>query len=176
MNQSTLMGNENQLDKRVFRRLAPWVTALAFVVTVLSSPSAAFALITDFPSWEVASEFNDGYNTYSSNPSGVWSYGEKPSTFGSLALFSIPFAFGSPVLTSGWTNYAGYPLVFHNVNSIPVNVSNSTYTVTLPPHALVLHPGYGSYAVVRFTVLYTGSYKISGQFYALDDNRSWNDN
>ena len=43
--------------------------------------------------------------------------------------------------------------------------------VTVPAHALCLHPGpNGEYAVLRFTVPADGTYKVSGQFLALDDN------
>ena len=42
---------------------------------------------------------------------------------------------------------------------------------TFPPRALGMHPGPGGeYAVLRFTAPAYGTYKVSGQFYALDDN------
>ena len=48
---------------------------------------------------------------------------------------------------------------------------NGPNRVTFPPHALNLHPGLnGEYAVLRFVAPAGGTYKVSGQFYALDDN------
>ncbi len=167
------MYQTNKIEKSRCRRAsAPVAAAIGLAIAMFLSPSGAFALIINFPSWEVASEFNDASNPDGLiNPSGVWSYGEKPSTFGFFSYLSVPFNFGTFPDTSGWTNANGYPDVFHNVHTIPITVSNGTYSNNLPPRALILHPGLsGQYAVVRFTALFKGTYKLSGQFYALDDN------
>jgi hypothetical protein len=72
---------------------------------------------------------------------------------------------------SGWSRDITYPYphVTHNVNAVAI--LGSGLVATIPPHALFMHPGPGGeYAVVRFTAPARGNYKVSGQFYALDDN------
>jgi hypothetical protein len=170
MNQSKQITNKNQFVRKSPCRLslAPWAAAIGLAVAMCLSPSGAFALITNFPSWEVASEFNDCNNADSINPSGVWSYGWKPTTLGALTLFTNCFTVGTFPDVSGWTTTTGYPHVSHNVHA--VTTLGSGAQATLPPRALVMHPGpAGEYAVVRFTPLFRGTYKLSGQFYALDN-------
>ncbi len=127
-------------------------------------------LITNFPSWELASEFNDV-----TNPIGVWTYCSKTtlsSTTCPTMLNPFVSTWGSDVL--GWTATGGFPVVVHNTHPYAITGPPAyPYMVTVPPHALAMHPGpNGQYAVVRFTAPFTGYYKISGQFYALDDNLS----
>jgi hypothetical protein len=169
MYQSNQITNKNQLVRKSPYRLslAPWAAGIGLAVAMFLSPSGAFATITNFPSWEVASEFNDSINPASANPSGVWSYGEKPTVVGAFTLLN--FLFNPNPDVSGWTNASSFPHVSHNVNA--VTVVGSGLVATLPPHALVMHPGpSGAYAVLRFTAPARGKYKVSGQFYALDDN------
>ncbi len=65
---------------------------------------------------------------------------------------------------------SGYPLINHSTRPVSA-LMNGPNRYTMPPHALGMHPGLnGEYAVIRFTVPADGNYKISGQFYALDDN------
>ena len=134
---------------------------LAALVVLSLSSSGAFAQagtpITSIPSWEVASEFND-----SANPSGVWSYCTKLTTFAtSCSPLSAPYAEMYDPTGSGAT-------IAHNVHPVPFTTSNP-YPITVPAHALAMSPGAGGqYAVLRFKAPAKGSYKISGQFYVLD--------
>jgi hypothetical protein len=163
-----------QFNHQAMFNRKPFLQVLAALMLstalMLISPSAAFAQagtpIASVPSWEVASEFND-----SANPSGVWSYCTKPTTFAtSCSLLSSPYADPLyPTDVVGWTDPSLDASVLHNVNPTPFTNSNYTYPVTLPAHAIALSPGAsGQYAVLRFTAPATGSYKVSGQFYALD--------
>jgi hypothetical protein len=175
MYQSNQITNNNQLvNKSPYRlSLTPWTAAIGLAIAMFLSPSGAFATISNFPSWELASEFNDCNNPDAANPSGVWSYGWKPITFGSFTLFTDCVALPPFPDISGWTTSGGlnFLQVSHNVHSVTLVGSGSQ--ATLPPHALYLHPGsVGEYAVVRFTAPVKGVYKLSGQFYALDDNGS----
>ena len=144
-------------------------TAVGLALSIFLSASGAFAsLISAFPSWEVASEFNDFINPDTMNPSGVWSYGWKPTTFGTFSLLGFQYTLGAND-GSGWTFDTGYPIVAHNVHA--VTLLGSGPQATLPPHALFLHPGpAGELAVVRFTAPAKGTYRVSGQFYAMDRN------
>lgn len=125
-------------------------------------------LITNFPSWEVASEFNDA-----TNPSSVWTYCSKVLVSSTnCTLMTAPFVSLWGTQVKGWTAPAGAPLIVHNVNPVAITGPiGYPYPVTIPPHSLVLHPGpNGEYAVLRFTAPLAGSYRISGQFWAADDN------
>lgn len=137
---------------------------MGLAVVMFLSPKGGFAsTITDFPSWEVGSEFND-----TANPSGVWSYRSK-ATVGDVnaPLLTVPWTPAAPD-ELGWTNSRGFPLVGHNVHPTPFIGSTGAQ---IPAHGLFLHPGRsGQYAVVRFTAPVAGTYKVSGQFYALDSN------
>ncbi len=119
--------------------------------------------------WDAASEFNDSINPDAANPSGVWSYGWKEALTGKFVLAKT--SVGQPSRTSGWASASGYPCISHSLRGIPVTANVNL--ITLPPYVLMLHPGpNGEYAIVRFTATDDGTYKISGQFYALDDNGS----
>lgn len=141
-------------------------TLAGCVVTAISfTHASAFT----FKSWEVASEFSD-----SSNPSnagvGPFSYGAEAALDTTLfsAMLSPYSGFLNPPIT-GWTPASGvdYPHVVHN----NTNITQPKGATTYPPHALALHPGPAcAYAVVRFTAPKKGKYKISGQFYASDNN------
>jgi hypothetical protein len=134
---------------------------------MLLSPSGAFATsISSIPSWEVASEFND-----SANPSGVWSYCTKPSTLAApCSLLSNQYLYPPyPTDIIGWTDPNFTVTIIHNVHPTPFTNSNYNFPITLPAHAIWLSPGAsGQYAVLRFTAPAKGTYKVSGQFYALD--------
>jgi len=118
--------------------------------------------------WDAAAEFNDSANPEAANPSGVWSYGWKEALTGKFFLMVTPMR--DPPHRFGWCSPSEYPLLSHN-NSAVLAAMNGPNTVTFPAHALCLHPGpNGEYAVLRFTAPADGTYKVSGRFYALDDN------
>lgn len=118
--------------------------------------------------WNAAAEFNDSANPDAANPSGVWSYGWKKTLTDKFYFFRTPS--NAPPYLSGWCNASGVPAIAHNDRSVTTTVPNIR-PVIYKPHALNLHPGSnGEYAVLRFTAPVDGSYRISGQFYAFDDN------
>ncbi len=118
--------------------------------------------------WDAASEFNDSNNADTANPSGVWSYGWKEMLTGKFYLALTHF--DDPPNRFGWCSGSGYPILSHVTFLIPTRMHGPN-SVTLAGHALNMHPGpNGEYAVLRFTAPATGMYRVSGQFYAEDDN------
>jgi hypothetical protein len=145
------------------RRLSPLLLASLMFLTAATG-LAAIAI----SSWDAASEFNDSENPDAANPSGVWSYGWKETLTGKffLALTS----YNDPPYRFGWCNASGLPLICHATRAV-VALMNGPNRINVPPHTLQLHPGLnGEYAILRFTAPADGAYKVSGQFYALDDN------
>ncbi|MGI8957946.1 MAG: hypothetical protein ACR2II_13685 [Chthoniobacterales bacterium] len=128
---------------------------------------ASFASIT-ISSWDAASEFNDCANPDAANPSGVWSYGWKKTLTDKFFLAMTPV--NDPPFRFGWCNASGFPQISHTNRTVP-STGSGVNSGAFAPHALALHPGLnGEYAVVRFTAPADGTYKASGQFYALDDH------
>jgi hypothetical protein len=139
---------------------------LGYALLMFPLTLTSFATIT-ISCWDAASEFNDSENPDAANPSGVWSYGWKKTLTGKFVPATTRA--NDPPHTSGWSSASGYPYIGHNTHAIPITVNMNP--VVLPPLALALHPGPNNeYAVVRFTAPADGTYKVSGQFYALDDN------
>jgi hypothetical protein len=142
------------------------LAVVCLTLAVCLTSITAFATIP-ISCWDAASEFNDSANPDAANPSGVWSYGWKKALTEKFVLATTRA--NDPPHTSGWSSASGYPYIGHNTHAIPVTVNINS--IVLPPFALALHPGPNNeYAVVRFTVPADGTYKVSGQFYALDDN------
>ncbi len=137
-------------------------TVLTLAVAIRTSYSAI-----PVTCWDAAAEFNDSANPDAANPSGVWSYGWKktPTDRFFLALTALkPSAY-----ICGWSNASGYPLIVHNSRSVEITAGLNP--IVYRPRELLLHPGLdGEYAVLRFTAPASGSYKVSGRFYGLDDN------
>ncbi|HEY2713342.1 MAG TPA: hypothetical protein VGI60_12570 [Chthoniobacterales bacterium] len=118
--------------------------------------------------WDAASEFNDSANPDAANPSGVWSYGWKKTLIDKFFLATTPYT--DPPTCFGWCNASGYPKIIHTTRPVSV-LMNGPNPAVFPPHVLCLHPGMdGEYAVLRFTAPTDGAYRVSGQFFALDDN------
>jgi hypothetical protein len=119
-------------------------------------------------SWDAASEFNDSANPDAANPSGVWSYGWKKTLTDKFYLAVTPYT--DPPFRFGWCNASGYPLIYHSTRAVPA-LMNGPNTYVAPPHLMALHPGLdGEYAVLRFSAPADGTYKVSGQFFAVDGN------
>ena len=98
----------------------------------------------------------------SSNPDGVWSYGYSASggSSYSMTLFDNQ-------LHSWWVK-AGYVIL--DVPAAGINTSGSRLN-GVDPDQLFLHPGpvsYGDFAILRFTAPATGTYDVTGQFFAGD--------
>ena len=152
------------------RRLPPWRFCPAGAVALqclLLATTAGFDSV-EVLCWDASSEFNDSANPDAANPCGVWSYGWKKELTGTFYLVSTPFT--DPPSRFGWCNASGYPLIYHSTRTVPT-LMNEPNTYTVPPYGLGMHPGLsGEYAALRFTAPANGTYKVSGQFYALDDN------
>ena len=140
--------------------------SLVLLMCLMIAPSFAAIPVT---CWDAASEFNDCSNPDAANPSGVWSYGWKKTLTDKFYLFTTPFT--DPPSRFGWCSASGYPLIHHSTRTVPVIMKGGPNHVTFAPHTLAMHPGpNGEFAVLRFTAAADGGYKVSGQFYALDDN------
>ncbi len=152
---------------RALRLPRIWHRATGAVALQLTLIVASFGMVSP-TCWDAASEFNDSVNPDAANPSGVWSYGWKKTLIDKFFLATTPFT--DPPARSGWCNASGLPVICHTTRPVPA-LMNGPNRVVFPPHALCLHPGVdGEYAVLRFTVPADGTYRVSGQFFALDDN------
>ncbi len=146
--------------------LATGVVALQMILITGTTSFAAIPVTC----WDAASEFNDSTNPDTANPSGAWSYGWKKTLTDKFFPALTPI--NDPPNSSGWGNASGVPKIFHNTRSISHSGSGVNPSA-LPPHAVALHPGLnGEYAVLRFTAPADGTYKVSGQFYAMDDHET----
>lgn len=154
---------------RALRLPRPRIWATGAVVLQLSWLTTApiFAAIP-VTCWDAAAEFNDSSNPDAANPSGVWSYGWKRTVTDRFYLATTPFT--DPPSRFGWCGASGFPVIDHTLRPVPT-LMNGPNRTTFPPHALAMHPGLnGEYAVIRFTAPVDGTYKVSGQFFGLDDN------
>ena len=140
------------------------VARLTLLVGLIAARAAATITAS---CWDLASEFNDSKNQDAANPSGVWSYGWKKNLTGRFFLATTPL--NELPSRSGWSSASGAPADIRNVR--PVTVTIGINRLPVGAGALDLAPGLnGEYAVVRFTAPIEGTYKVSGQFYAMDDN------
>ncbi|MBA3960469.1 MAG: hypothetical protein H0X40_01010 [Chthoniobacterales bacterium] len=139
--------------------------SLALLILLPAVPGLAAIPVS---CWDATSEFNDSANPDAANPSGVWSYGWKKTLTDKFFLAQTPYS--NPPSIFGWCNASGFPHIIHSSRTAPFTGSGVN-AATLPPRALLLHPGLnGEYAILRFTAPADGTYKIAGQFYALDDH------
>ena len=124
--------------------------------TVTVTDTALSALAQDF-----AASFSG-----TSNPNGVWSYGQFVESTSTFTLF--PGQNANPPAPCGlpyWSG-AGYPYVVANNSGSTVSCG----TVTIPNDMLWMHPMNmaGTDSDVRFTAPASGTYEITGSFSALD--------
>lgn len=126
--------------------------AIAVTMAIAAVSASALAASPPATSWEVAGEFNE---INSVGP--VWSYGSK------VGATFMPF--GPPSSTTCMSGYlSSLPAVMHNPAMTTCYAS-----ITLGPRALVMHPGFsGEAAAVRFTAPDAALYRLSGQFYGMD--------
>jgi hypothetical protein len=124
------------------------------VAAALSLPAAARAQVYD-----VAADWS------SSNPSGVWTYGWKPSSLGAFTPYTL-FTTATGTLDVHTNNGTLTPGVFKNVGAAPVVFSG---TLQYDPGEAGFHPGSaGELSVYRFTAPSAGSYTLTSRFYGLD--------
>ncbi len=162
------MPNDRELLARPLRRPGFLLAVTGAVALQFSLATASIFASTPVNCWDAASEFNDSANPDAVNPCGVWSYGWKKTLTDKFYLSLTSFS--DPPNRSGWCNASGYPAIIHNTRPVRVSMSGPN-SYTCQSRALSLHPGLdGEYAVLRFSAPADGSYKVSGQFYAMDDN------
>ena len=131
----------------------PGSVVLPLIALGLAIPSLARA---DF---DAAADFSP-----SSNPNGVWSYGQAATLGGPFALYT------SHGNTSG-IDYWGVgsvfsdPVVWHNGTSQPISLS----TIVFQPGQLAFHPGpQDQFSVVRFTSPVASSFALTSSFIGID--------
>lgn len=126
----------------------------------------AMALLIASASGSYAATVYDAAADFSatSNPNGVWSYGQEPTLGGSLSLYTVHNN-SSGVDYWGTGSFLTPPEVFHNGTSSVVHVS----TITLQPGQLAFHPGpQDQYSVIRFTSPVAGAFDLSSSFIGVD--------
>ena len=160
------------MTKQDVRYALKKTVALALAGALMAQGNWAVAAPAPPTSWEVSGEFD--YLTPPINAAGVWRYGWRsgftnPSAPLNLMLGSIT---PSPLSYRGWQKApnTNLPLVAQNSYMTP-----QTYIpyapITIPARGMQLHPGYAcETAVVRFVAPYAAQYRVSGQFYGLDNN------
>ena len=123
--------------------------------TVTVTDTALSALAQDF-----AASFSG-----TSNPNGVWSYGQFVESTSTFTLFPGQDAASNTCGLPYWSG-TGYPYVVANNSGSTVSCG----TVTIPNDTLWMHPMNmaGTDSDVRFTAPASGTYEITGSFVSLD--------
>jgi len=139
-----------------------------YTVTVSNAANAAASsgtvIVTDTTLTAVAQDIATSFSG-TSNPNGVWSYGqyvESPPAFSLLTGQDAAF----PTCSLPYWSDAGYPDVIANNTGSTVSCG----TVTVPTDMLWIHPTNtgGTDAAVRWTAPSSGTYEITGSYSALD--------
>jgi uncharacterized repeat protein (TIGR01451 family) len=139
-----------------------------YTVTVSNAANAAASsgtvVVTDTTLTVVAQDIATSFSG-TSNPNGVWSYGqyvESPPAFSLLTGQDAAF----PTCSLPYWSDAGYPDVIANNTGSTVSCG----TVTVPTDMLWMHPTDtgGTDAAVRWTAPASGTYEITGSYSALD--------
>jgi len=113
------------------------------------------------PTYDAGTQFSA-----TANPNSPWTYGSTPTRGGLFTPY--PFTgqlFGLPAwFLTAPTSGATFPLIAFNNTGAPAVFSG----VTLPPNALLVHPGAaGQNSVLRWTAPTTGTYLVQGRFFAV---------
>jgi uncharacterized repeat protein (TIGR01451 family) len=145
-----------------------------YAVTVSNAANGAATsgtvTVTDTALSALAQDFAASFSG-TSNPNGVWSYGqfvESTSTFTLLPGQNAAF----PTCGLPYWSGSGYPDVVANNSGTTVSCG----TVTIPNDTLWMHPMNmaGTDSDVRFTAPASGTYEITGSFSALDTTTTLN--
>ena len=118
--------------------------------------------------FNVVNDFNA-----TTNPNGVWSYGESSPPNGTFTAYifhdsdpapnAVDYWINQP-FSSGFPNY--YPLVRHNVSGAAIDNGDG---FILPTDMLSLDPSNDLSSGVRFTAPADGSYSFTGSFQGLQN-------
>jgi hypothetical protein len=132
---------------------------LGLVLTVLASMAAPTRARADLI-YDAASDFS-----LSSNPNGVWSYGDSATPGGPLILYTVAQS-SSGIDLWGSSGPFTPPWVGHNGTASVVDIGSS---VQFQPGQLGFHPGAGGeFSIVRFTAPMAGTFDLSASFSGLD--------
>ena len=139
-----------------------------YTVTVSNGANAAATsgtvTVTDTALSALAQDFAASFSG-TSNPNGVWSYGQFVESTSTFTLFTGQNA-ASPTCGLPYWSGTGYPYVVANNSGSTVSCG----TVTIPNDTLWMHPMNmaGTDSDVRFTAPASGTYEITGSFVSLD--------
>ena len=139
-----------------------------YTVTVSNAANAAATsgtvTVTDTALSALAQDFAASFSG-TSNPNGVWSYGQFVESTSTFTLFPGQNAASNTCNLPYWSG-TGYPYVAANNSGSTVSCG----TVTIPNDTLWMHPMNmaGTDSDVRFTAPASGTYEITGSFSALD--------
>jgi hypothetical protein len=139
-----------------------------YTVTVSNGANAAASsgtvIVTDTTLTAVAQDIATSFSG-TSNPNGVWSYGQYVESPPAFSLFTGQDA-AFPTCSLPYWSGEGYPDVIANNTGSTVSCG----TVTVPTDILWMHPTDtgGTDAAVRWTAPASGTYEITGSYSALD--------
>jgi hypothetical protein len=139
-----------------------------YTVTVSNAPNgvptSGTVTVTDTALSALAQDFAASFSG-TSNPNGVWSYGQFVESTSTFTLFPGQNA-AFPTCGLPYWSGTGYPYVAANNSGSTVSCG----TVTIPNDTLWMHPMNmaGTDSDVRFTAAASGTYEITGSFSALD--------
>jgi hypothetical protein len=139
-----------------------------YAVTVSNAANGAATsgtvTVTDTALSALAQDFAASFSG-TSNPNGVWSYGQFVESTSTFTLFTAQNA-ASPTCGLPYWSGTGYPYVVANNSGTTVSCG----TVTIPNDTLWMHPMNmaGTDSDVRFTAPASGTYEITGSFVSLD--------
>ncbi len=120
--------------------------------------------------WAAPSVVLAGYDaaadfSATTNPNGVWSYGQEPTLGGTFSLLTTK---GNVSGIDYWNAGGGGltpPEVFHNGTSQAISYS----TITIQPGQLAFHPGpQDQFTTIRFTSPVAGSFSLASSFTGID--------
>jgi uncharacterized repeat protein (TIGR01451 family) len=139
-----------------------------YTVTVSNGANAAATsgtvTVTDTALSALAQDFAASFSG-TSNPNGVWSYGQFVESTSTFTLLPGQNAVSNTCGLPYWSG-TGYPYVAANNSGATISCG----TVTIPNDTLWMHPMNmaGTDSDVRFTAPASGTYEITGSFSALD--------
>jgi uncharacterized repeat protein (TIGR01451 family) len=139
-----------------------------YTVTVSNGANAAATsgtvTVTDTALSALAQDFAASFSG-TSNPNGVWSYGQFVESTSTFTLLPGQNAVSNTCGLPYWSG-TGYPYVAANNSGTTISCG----TVTIPNDTLWMHPMNmaGTDSDVRFTAPASGTYEITGSFSALD--------
>ncbi len=128
----------------------------AVLLLVLTTPSLVVA------GYDAAADFSA-----TSNPTGVWSYGEEATLGGSLSLYT---ANASGAGIDYWNGSGGVglnspPFVLHNGTNQAISIGS----IIVQAGQLAFHPGQqDQYSIIRFTSPVAGTFSLVSSFTGID--------